>query len=63
MKIAITGDTRASRQELVIRSVAAGLDMMNSVSARTSVVVTNHPAAGSGKLHRAVVAFAADRQE
>lgn len=56
MKIAITGDTRISREELVARSVAAGLNMMTSVSAQTSVVVTNDPETGSGKLRRAVAA-------
>ncbi|AWT45998.1 MULTISPECIES: TerD family protein [Streptomyces] len=54
MKVAITGDTRVSREELVARSVAAGLNMMTSVSGRTSLVVTNDPAAASAKLRRAV---------
>ncbi|MET8974851.1 TerD family protein [Streptomyces sp. NPDC004539] len=54
MKVAITGDTRVSREELVARSVAAGLNMMTSVSGRTGVVVTNDPGAGSEKLRRAV---------
>ncbi|MGW2782308.1 TerD family protein [Streptomyces populi] len=53
MKIAITGDTRISREELVARSVAAGLNMMTSVSGQTSVVVTNDSGAVSGKLRRA----------
>ncbi|WP_030606056.1 TerD family protein [Streptomyces fulvoviolaceus] len=53
MKVAITGDTRVSREELVARSVAAGLNMMTSVSGQTSVVVTNDPGAASGKLRRA----------
>ncbi|MEW2073728.1 TerD family protein [Streptomyces sp. NPDC013433] len=53
MKVAITGDTRMSREELVARSVAAGLNMMTSVSGQTSVVVTNDPGAASGKLRRA----------
>ncbi|MDF3143510.1 MULTISPECIES: TerD family protein [unclassified Streptomyces] len=53
MKVAITGDTQVSREELVARSVAAGLNMMTSVSGRTSVVVTNDPGAASGKLRRA----------
>ncbi|MEV6377940.1 TerD family protein [Streptomyces sp. NPDC051773] len=54
MKVAITGDTRVSREELVARSVAAGLNMMTSVSGQTGVVVTNDPGAGSAKLSRAV---------
>ncbi|MFJ2257302.1 TerD family protein [Streptomyces sp. NPDC087844] len=53
MKAAITGDTQVSREELVARSVAAGLNMMTSVSGQTSVVVTNDPGAGSAKLRRA----------
>ncbi|MDX2523521.1 TerD family protein [Streptomyces europaeiscabiei] len=53
MKVAITGDTQISREELVARSAAAGLNMMTSVSGQTSVVVTNDPGAASGKLRRA----------
>ncbi|MEV2215818.1 TerD family protein [Streptomyces sp. NPDC050997] len=53
MKVAITGDTQVSREELVARSVAAGLNMVTSVSGQTSVVVTNDPGAASGKLRRA----------
>ncbi|MFE6940505.1 TerD family protein [Streptomyces chartreusis] len=56
MKVAITGDTRVSREELVARSVAAGLNMMTSVSGQTSVVVTNDASAASGKLRRAAEA-------
>ncbi|QNS03421.1 TerD family protein [Streptomyces xanthii] len=54
MKIAITGETRLSREELVARSVAAGLNVTTSVSGQTGVVVTNDPGAGSAKLRRAV---------
>ncbi|MFJ9542543.1 TerD family protein [Streptomyces sp. NPDC101225] len=53
MKVAITGETRISREELVARSVAAGLNMMTSVSGQTSVVVSNDRGAASGKLRRA----------
>jgi DNA polymerase-3 subunit epsilon len=53
MKVAVTGETEVSREELVARSVAAGLNMMTSVSRHTSVVVTNDPGAGSAKLRRA----------
>lgn len=53
MKVAITGDTQVSREELVARSVAAGLNMMTSVSRHTSVLVTNDPNAASAKLRRA----------
>ncbi|MGW0673099.1 TerD family protein [Streptomyces sp. NPDC002746] len=53
MKVAITGNTQVSREELVARSVAAGLNMMTSVSGQTGVVVTNDPGAASAKLRRA----------
>ncbi|MFD0306883.1 TerD family protein [Streptomyces sp. NPDC127119] len=53
MKVAITGETKVAREELVARSVAAGLNMMTSVSAQTSVVVTNDPRSASTKLRRA----------
>ncbi|MDX3851903.1 TerD family protein [Streptomyces sp. AK02-01A] len=53
MKVAISGDTQVSREELIARSVAAGLNMTTSVSGQTSVVVTNDPSAASGKLRRA----------
>ena len=54
MKFAITGDTQVSRQELVARSVAAGLNVVTAVSGRTSGVVTNDPGAATSKLRRAV---------
>lgn len=53
MKVAVTGGTRVSREELVARSVAAGLNVTGSVSGQTSAVVTNDPGAGSSKLRRA----------
>ncbi|MGW2277250.1 TerD family protein [Streptomyces sp. NPDC001770] len=53
MKVAISGDTRVPREELVSRSVAAGLNMMASVSGQTSVLVTNDTGAASEKLRRA----------
>ncbi|MFJ9634377.1 TerD family protein [Streptomyces sp. NPDC101175] len=53
MKVAITGDTRVSREELVARSVALGLNVMTSVSGQTSLVVSNDSGAGSAKLNRA----------
>ncbi|MFJ2632207.1 TerD family protein [Streptomyces sp. NPDC087422] len=53
MKVAVTGDTRVAREDLIVRSVAAGLNMVTSVSGQTSVVVTNDPGAGSSKLRRA----------
>lgn len=53
MKVAVTGETRTARADLVLRGVAAGLNMMTSVSRHTSALVTNEPAAGSGKARRA----------
>ncbi|EFE66218.1 conserved hypothetical protein [Streptomyces viridosporus ATCC 14672] len=54
MKVAITGETAHARAELVGRAVAAGLNMMTSVSRHTSVLVTNEPAADSAKARRAL---------
>ncbi|MFD7227999.1 TerD family protein [Streptomyces sp. NPDC059881] len=54
MKIAMTGETATSRAELVGRSVAAGLNMMASVSRHTSALVTNDSSSGSAKARRAV---------
>ncbi|MEU6310899.1 DEDDh family exonuclease [Streptomyces sp. NPDC047014] len=53
MKIAVTGDTDMARAELVARSVAAGLNVMGSVSRHTSVLVTNDAGSASGKARRA----------
>ncbi|MFI8354279.1 TerD family protein [Streptomyces cyaneofuscatus] len=53
MKIAITGETATSRAELVARSVAAGLNVMSSVSRHTSALVTNEAGSGSAKARRA----------
>ncbi|WP_309505511.1 TerD family protein [Streptomyces phytophilus] len=54
MKIAITGETDISREELIARSVAAGLNVMTSVSRHTSALVTNDRDTSSAKLRRAV---------
>ncbi|NUP23000.1 MAG: DNA polymerase III, partial [Streptomyces sp.] len=54
MKVAITGETAHARAELVGRAVAAGLNMMTSVSRHTSVLVTNEAASGSAKARRAL---------
>lgn len=54
MKVAVTGETAHARAELIGRAVAAGLNMMSSVSRHTSVLVTNEPAAGSAKARRAL---------
>ncbi|OWA22718.1 DNA polymerase III [Streptomyces sp. CS159] len=53
MKVAVTGETRTARSDLVLRGVAAGLNMMGSVSRYTSVLVTNDSAADSAKARRA----------
>lgn len=53
MKIAVTGETAHARAELIGRAVAAGLNMMTSVSRHTSVLVTNEPASRSAKARRA----------
>ncbi|MFD7953999.1 TerD family protein [Streptomyces ardesiacus] len=53
MKVAVTGETRTARADLVLRGVAAGLNMMTSVSRHTSVLVTNDAARGSAKARRA----------
>jgi DNA polymerase-3 subunit epsilon len=50
MKVAITGATRTPREELTARATTAGLDVMNNVSSRTSLLVSNDRATGTGKL-------------
>ncbi|GAB2938739.1 hypothetical protein GCM10027028_44540 [Streptomyces sundarbansensis] len=54
MKVAVTGETLMSREELIARSVAAGLNMMTSISGQTSLLVTNDSGEGTAKLRRAV---------
>ncbi|QIP86455.1 DNA polymerase III [Streptomyces sp. Tu 2975] len=54
MKIAVTGATATARAELVHRAVAAGLNVMSSVSRHTGVLVTNDRSSGSAKARRAV---------
>lgn len=53
MKVAFTGETRIDREELVARAEAAGLDVTGTVSRRTSVLVTDDAASGSGKARKA----------
>lgn len=53
MKVAVTGETGSDRADLVLRGVAAGLNMMGSVSRHTSALVTNEPSGGSAKARRA----------
>ncbi|MFE2476980.1 TerD family protein [Streptomyces sp. NPDC059389] len=54
MKVAVTGETDTARAELVERAVAAGLNVMGSVSRYTSVLVTNDPVSTSAKARRAL---------
>ncbi|MCM2392073.1 TerD family protein [Streptomyces albipurpureus] len=54
MKIAITGETGIARDELISRSVAAGLNMVGSVSRHTSALVANDSGADSAKARRAL---------
>ncbi|WP_077801532.1 TerD family protein [Streptomyces sp. JHA26] len=54
MKIAVTGETRTPRADLLLRGAAAGLNMMTSVSRHTSALVTNDPSTGSAKARRAL---------
>jgi DNA polymerase-3 subunit epsilon len=58
MKIAFTGDTATSREELVARSVAAGLNVTGSVSRHTSALVTNERDSDTGKARAARAAGA-----
>lgn len=54
MKVAFTGEGGgASRAELVARAVAAGLNVMDSVSRHTSVLVADDVRSGSTKARRA----------
>ncbi|MEV8127341.1 TerD family protein [Streptomyces sp. NPDC085944] len=53
MKVAVTGETGTARADLMLRGVAAGLNMMGSVSRHTSALVTNEPSGGSAKARRA----------
>ncbi|MFJ8105999.1 TerD family protein [Streptomyces sp. NPDC096132] len=54
MKVAVTGETRTARAELVARAAAAGLNMVGSVSRHTSVLVANDTASGTAKVRRAL---------
>jgi DNA polymerase-3 subunit epsilon len=53
MKVAFTGDTRTAREELVARSVAAGLNVMGSVSRHTSVLIADETDSDSAKYRAA----------
>ncbi|GAA0908878.1 TerD family protein [Streptomyces thermoalcalitolerans] len=53
MKVAVTGETRTPRTVLVERAVAAGLNVVSSVSRHTSVLVADNSSAGTAKARRA----------
>jgi DNA polymerase-3 subunit epsilon len=53
MKVAITGETAALREVLAARATGAGLDVMNGVSSRTSLLVANEPELDTGKVRSA----------
>ena len=53
MRVVISGDTRIPRLRLAEQLTEAGLDVMNSVSRYTSVVVCTDPASESVKVTRA----------
>ncbi|MEV0127862.1 TerD family protein [Dactylosporangium sp. NPDC050688] len=55
VKVAITGSTATARDALAARAAAAGLDVMNTVSGKTGMLVTNDPAAGTSKLRAAAM--------
>jgi DNA polymerase III subunit epsilon len=53
MKVSITGDTTAHRDQLAAQAGKAGLEFINSVSSRTSLLVCNDPSSTSGKKRNA----------
>ncbi|MBO1755966.1 exonuclease domain-containing protein [Allobranchiibius sp. CTAmp26] len=54
MKVVVTGPTAVDRSELMRDATAAGLDVMNSVSSRTSVVICNSDQSSTRKFAQAV---------
>ncbi|MFJ7622952.1 TerD family protein [Rhodococcus erythropolis] len=53
MKVVISGSTQTPRIKLAARLTEAGLDVMNSVSRQTSVVVCDNAASQSSKVRKA----------
>ncbi len=49
-KVVFSGDTTTPREDLIARSITAGLDVMNGVSRTTGLLVTNEPDAGVRKV-------------
>ena len=54
MKVAITGDTTVSREVLTAQAIDAGLDVVNTVSSRTSLLVRYDFASTTSKARNAV---------
>lgn len=54
-RVVITGDTTASRVDLMDRAVRAGLDVKNSVSRRTTLLVCNDVGIGTAKVRAAQI--------
>jgi DNA polymerase-3 subunit epsilon len=54
MHVAITGETITPREELYARSLRAGLDVLNGVNSKTSLLVTNDLSTGTGKARAAI---------
>ncbi|NYJ75318.1 DNA polymerase-3 subunit epsilon [Allobranchiibius huperziae] len=54
MKVVITGPTALDRSELMRDATAAGLDVMNSVSSRTSLVICNSEQSQTRKFAQAI---------
>lgn len=53
MRVVISGDTTTPRLRFAEKLAAAGLDVMNSVSRYTSLVVCSNPSSDSAKVRRA----------
>ncbi|WP_432520636.1 exonuclease domain-containing protein [Kineococcus sp. SYSU DK006] len=53
-RVVLTGDTRASRLDLMHRAIAAGLDVKNGVNRTTALLVCNDPTLASRKARDAV---------
>jgi DNA polymerase-3 subunit epsilon len=54
MTVVLTGPTARTRAAMMRAATEAGLDVMNSVSKRTSLVVTNDPRSGTRKAQAAL---------
>ena len=54
MHVVMTGETSTSREELFRRSLDAGLDVLSTVNAKTSLLVTNDVSSGTAKARDAL---------